>query len=153
MIYRGSRRIIWRKFIGRKALRAEPEKVLESKSNYGIHWIMAFISMCRVYMEFWTKSWGSKDLDTLMHSKQINPLFFSYLCSLHLVTCSYKCTLKRTNKPRSSMDALNYLCTWLKWMPLGDFLWYHVDTVSISKVKNSLGKRGGLCAFMTGKLS
>lgn len=60
MIYRGPQRIIWRKFIGRKALRAEPEKVLESKSNNGIHWVIAFIIMCRVCMEFWTKSRRSK---------------------------------------------------------------------------------------------
>lgn len=41
----------------------------------------------------------------------------------------------------------------LKCLPLGDFLWYPVDTVSISKAKNALGKGEVLCLCMTIKLS
>lgn len=39
------------------------------------------------------------------------------------------------------MDAFNLLCSQLKYMLPGDFLWYHVDTVfsGISKAKDSLG--------------
>ena len=39
----------------------------------------------------------------------------------------------------------------IKWMPV-DFFWYHVDTTSFSKAKNSLGKGDGWCLFMTVKL-
>lgn len=33
------------------------------------------------------------------------------------------------NKPCSALDAFNCLCTWWKWLPPGDVLWYHVDIV------------------------
>lgn len=51
------------------------------------------------------------------------------------------------------MDVFNCLCMRLKWIPPGDFLWFHVDTVSISKATNSLRKGEGLCLFTTIKLS
>lgn len=41
---------------------------------------------------------------------------------------------------------------WIKYMPLGEFLWYHIDPISILEARNSLGKRERLYLFMTVKL-
>ena len=41
----------------------------------------------------------------------------------------------------------------IQWMPVGDFLSYHVNITSISKAKNSLGKGDGWCLFMMSNFS